>query len=77
MTNLPPDVDPSDEIAVTWERDEEGVKISAVLGEASIDISASYEATQTMPWLVAALPNILEAAWASIEIDLDKEEAKA
>lgn len=72
MTALPPEIQPGDEIAVTWERMEDGVKVSAVLGDASIDLSCAYDAVETLPWLVAALPNILEAAWAAIEADEEK-----
>lgn len=67
MTALPPEVDPDDEIAVTWERGDEGVVITAALGEAVITVSASYDAEYAVPWLVAAMPNVLGAAWAAIE----------
>ena len=64
---LPPGVEADDEIAMTWERNEDGVKIVASLGEASITVEASYDATETLPWLVGSLPAILNAAYDAIE----------
>jgi hypothetical protein len=69
MTALPPDIAPDDEIQVTWERDDVSTKVTATLGEATITVESSHEAGPTVPWLVASLPNILEAAWAAIEAD--------
>lgn len=69
MTYLPPTVDPSDEIALTWKNTRKGVRVVATLGDASITVKTSHEAAETVPWLVAALPNILEVAWNAIEGD--------
>ena len=67
MTMLPPSVSPDDEIDVQWERDELSTKVTIVLGEASIVVETSEDGASTVPWLVAALPSVLEAAWAAIE----------
>ena len=73
MTVLPPDIEPEDEIALTWERDEHGIKIVAVLGEASIAIEASLDGAQLVPWLAAALPSILEAAWQGLGANMEEQ----
>ena len=75
MTALPPSIEPDDEIAITWRRNERRTKIKASLGGASVVIRVDHGADQTVPWLVAALPNILEAAWAAIENDTTNQEA--
>lgn len=69
MTALPPELDPGDEIEVTWDRDEFSTKVTATLGEASVTVEASEDGAQIVPWLITAMPNILEAAWAAIEAD--------
>jgi hypothetical protein len=69
---IPEGIEQDDEIALTWERDEDGVKIVAVLGECSIKLETSYEGADVLPWLVASLPNILEQAWAAIEAAEDE-----
>ena len=69
MTALPPEIDPGDEIEITWGRDQFSTKVTATLGEASVTVEASEDGAQTVPWLIAAMPNILEAAWAAIEAD--------
>lgn len=74
MIELPPDVEPDDEVEVNWERDEYSTKVVATLGEASITIECSEEGAETVPWLVAALPNILNQAWQAIEADEDNQE---
>ena len=73
MTVLPPNIEPDDEIALTWERDEDGIRITAVLGEASIAIDASYDGVELVPWLVAALPSILEAAWEGLGANMEEQ----
>lgn len=67
MTALPPSITPDDEIGVTWERDDDGVRVVAVLGDASVTVECAYGDQEIVPWLVAALPSILEAAWDAIE----------
>lgn len=69
MTALPPELDPGDEIEITWDRDEFSTKVTATLGEASVTVEASEDGAQIVPWLITALPSILEAAWAAIEAD--------
>lgn len=69
MTALPPELDPGDEIEVTWARDEFSTKVTATLGEASVTVEASEDGSQIVPWLITAMPNILEAAWAAIEAE--------
>jgi hypothetical protein len=73
MTILPPGVQEGDEIAMTWERNEDGIKIVACLGEASITVESSYDAVETVPWLAASLPNILEAAYDALENESPQE----
>lgn len=67
MTALPSHLDPGDEIEVSWERDDISTKVTASLGEASITVETTPEAANTVPWLISAMPSILEAAWSAIE----------
>jgi hypothetical protein len=76
MSELPGGLEPSDEIEVTWERDEFSTKVTATLGEASIVVETSEDGSPIVPWMVAALPSILEAAWSAIESENDPEEPK-
>lgn len=73
---LPPGVQEGDEISMTWERNEDGVKIVSVLGESSITVESSYDAIETLPWLCASLPTILDAAWDAIEASESPQEAQ-
>lgn len=74
MTDLlPSGIEPEDEIAVSWKTSEEGVTIDITLGGASVTVASSYDSTETVPWIVASLPQILEAAWAEIEKTLPEE----
>lgn len=70
---LPPGVDPSDQIEISWKRGKK-TKVVASLGGATIKIITDDESAERVPWLVASLPQILEAAWASIndQEDLQK-----
>lgn len=70
---LPPEIQPEDEIEVTWEYDDEGTKVVATLGEASVTVRTSEDGAALVPWLVAALPRVLEAAWAAIESNQEEE----
>ena len=70
---LPPGIAPEDEIALTWKNTEKGVKVVATLGGATIVVKTSHEDADKVPWLAAALPNILEAAWDAIEKDSQEE----
>lgn len=76
MTALPPEIDPDDEIEVTWESDELSTKVVATLGEASITVECSPDGAHTIPWLIAAMPSILEAAYAAQEAEENQEEAR-
>lgn len=67
MTALPPEISPEDEIEVTWEQDEFSTKVTAALGEASVTVECSEDGAQTVPWLIAAMPQILDATWQTIE----------
>lgn len=74
MTYLPPEISPDDEVEVTWEADEYSTKVVATLGEVSISVECSEEGAELVPWLVAALPNILDAAWRTIERENEETE---
>lgn len=74
MSALPPEISPDDEVEVVWERDEFSTRVTATLGEATIVIETSEDGTAVLPWLVAALPNILESAWAAIDNDEESQE---
>lgn len=69
MSSLPPDVDPQDEIEVTWTSDEHSTKVVATLGEASVSVECSEDGAQIVPWLIASMPQILETAWDAIEAE--------
>jgi hypothetical protein len=69
MTALPPGIDPGDELEVTWEQDDFGTKVVVNLGKVTITVENAYEASDIVPWAIAALPNALEQAWALIEAD--------
>lgn len=73
MTALPPDIEPTDEVQVKWTRDDIGTKVEISLGEVSVNLQTSHESAETLPWVVAALPSILEAAWAAIEAEESEE----
>lgn len=64
---LPPGLEGDAETEVSWERGESGTLVTVTLGDVTIMIDTTHEAASTVPWLVAALPNVLEAAWAVIE----------
>lgn len=69
MSALPPELDPGDEIEISWDRDVLSTRVVATLGEASITVECSEDGAVIVPWLVTAMPNILEAAWAAIEAE--------
>lgn len=76
MTALPPEISPNDEVEVSWVRDEFSTRVIATLGEASVTVETSEDGAPLIPWLVAAMPSVLEAAWAAIENDDKSEEDK-
>lgn len=78
MTALPPEVQPGDEISITWDANADGTTVTVELGDAKIVTSTTREVGEgsTLPWLVAALPNILEKAYDAIsEAAAHQEEA--
>jgi len=74
VTYLPPEVSPEDELMVSWEPDDLSIKINVVMGEVAITIETTYDAVPTVPFLAAALPQILETAWAAIEAEQSEED---
>lgn len=68
---LPEGIVPEGEIAITWVRDDLSTKVTATLGEATITVETTEDSAHVVPWLVGALPTILEAAWAQIEAQND------
>jgi hypothetical protein len=74
MSALPPEVGEDEEIAVTWEPDDLSIRINVVMGEVAITVDSSYDAVPKVPFLVGALPQILEAAWAAIENEQSEED---
>lgn len=67
MTMLPPGISEVDELEIEWTRDERGATVTVSLGEVTIIVDTPYTSVEITPWLVAALPNAMEAAWAAIE----------
>lgn len=67
MTGLPEGLSINDEIEVEWERDADSTRIFASLGGAMVGIECEHGSADTIPWLLAAMPSVLEAAWANIE----------
>lgn len=71
---LPEGITPDDEIEVSWAADEDGISVvTASLGDAEIVIKTSERHAQIIPWLVAAVPGILEAAWQASQAAEDSE----
>ena len=67
MTALPPEIGPEDEIEVEWNRDDDGTMVLIAMEDVSILVSVDNEAgAQKLPWLIAALPRALDAAWDAI-----------
>ena len=64
---LPDGLDPDTEFAVEWERDEESTTVSVDLAGVTILVDVKHESANLAPWVIAALPQIMEAAWAAIE----------
>jgi hypothetical protein len=49
------------DVDITYEPDDDGIKITAVLGESSIIVEHSWDAVEHAATLVQALPSILIA----------------
>lgn len=62
-----PEVGESAEVDVNFEPDDFGIKITAVLDEASIVVEHSWEGVNEAATLVQALPNILAAVQTALE----------
>ena len=69
MTYLPDGVEPTDEVEVTWVRDDLSTTVNVILGEASIKVECSEDGAEALTWLVASLPEILNQAWDAIEAE--------
>lgn len=67
-----PEVGESAEVDIDFEPDDFGIKIKAVLGEASIVVEHSWEGVQEAATLVQALPNILAAVQTALESQEDE-----
>lgn len=70
MTALPPDFDAAREVSVNWKRSKKGTKIKVGLGQAQITISTTEDdpaESFDIPFLVQALPQILEVAYTNLE----------
>ena len=72
---LPEGLSPDDEIEVTWERDDISTKVTVNLGEVTITVETTEASAPLVPLLVAAMPNILEAAWDAIDEGDNQEES--
>ena len=67
MMELPAGVTPEDELEVEWARNERSTQVFATLGGVTIGLDIDHDAVETVPWLLAAMPSVLEAAWVHIE----------
>lgn len=68
MSILPPGIAADDEIAIVWDMTGETLLVTASLGDARITVeSATEESVELIPWLIASLPDIMNAAWDAIE----------
>lgn len=56
---LPDGISTQDEIEIHYERDEYATKVVATLGEASITVEASEDGASIIPWLLSAMPSVL------------------
>lgn len=48
-----------EELDISWVVDDFGVKVSIVLGNASIVIEHDHDDSDVVPWLIGALPQIM------------------
>lgn len=65
---LPPGIEADDEIAIAIAREEDGsTQITATLGGASLSVKTDDDSIELVPWLVAAGPQIIAAAFEELE----------
>lgn len=67
MIGLPGAPRDDEDIEITWERKGDSTKVSATLRKTKVTVKTKSNDADTVPWLLAAMPQVLEAAWASIE----------
>ena len=70
---LPEGIDSTDEIELSSELEDGRWLVTATLGTTTIMTETDVASVETLPWLVASLPQILETAWAAIETQLSEE----
>ena len=64
---LPEGLTPETGFEVDWERDDESTTVTVELAGVTILVDVKHESVELAPWVIAALPQIMEAAWAAIE----------
>ena len=69
MIELPAGVDSGDEIEIGSELEDGCWNVSISLGETTILIETTSEQIETLPWLIASMNQILETAWAALELE--------
>lgn len=69
---LPAGVAPDDEIEVGSDLEGGRWNVSISLGETTILIQTTTEQVETLPWLIASMNHILEAAWAGLGLQEDE-----
>ena len=75
MSELPAGLDPGDEIEIGSVLEGDVWNVSVALGETTILIETTREQIETLPWLIAAMNDILGAAWDGIEEAINQEDA--
>ena len=72
---IPPGLDPTDEIEISWKRGKKKTKVIATLGGATFTITTDDESASLVPWLVGSANQILEAAYDAIEASEEEGES--
>ena len=72
MTEEIPETGEAAEVEINFEPDDLGIKITALLGEASIVVEHSWDGVEEAAILTQALPQIL----ARVQLALDAQEAE-
>lgn len=67
MSEIPDEAGESVGVAVNYEPDDFGIKVTSELGDATIVVHHSWEGAEDAATLVQALPNILLAVQAALE----------
>lgn len=67
LAALPEGLEPGMEAEIEWERDDTSATVTVELNGVTIMVDVPYDKVDTAPWLVAALPDIMAAAWDAIE----------